>query len=228
MSNKLELPKMLTLDFDTKSSFEKILAYYIGEEKSRECVGRLLDRYGSIATVFSEREEEICKVGGINMNTALLIKLIAYINARKVIDKFEFGKVHTELELREFIGALFLGSSIESVYAIFLDEQGRTISAEHISDGTVNTSDVIPRKILEYAKKKKSNRVILAHNHPKGTATPSKDDLMTTGRLMNLFVSVGVSLRAHYVVADGVVGRIESDILYNPDYFEQNISKNKY
>ena len=216
MSNKLGLPQMLT--FDTRSSFERILAFSIGEEKSRDSVERLLNRYGSVATIFSESEEEICRIGGVNMNTALLIKLIAYVNARKVTDKFEFGKIHTELEMREFIAALFLGLSVESVYAILLDKEGRTVSCEHISDGTVNTSDVIPRKILELAKKKKATQVIIAHNHPKGTATPSKDDIMTTGRLMNLFVSVGIRLRAHYVAADGDIGRIEPEALYNPDY----------
>jgi DNA repair protein RadC len=221
MNKKLELPEMLTLNFDTPSAFEKLLAFSIGEQKSKESVGRLLNRYGSLATIFSESEEEICRVGCVNMNTALLIKLIAYVNARKVTEKFEYGKIHTELELREFIGALFLGSSVESVYVILLDKDGRTIATEHISDGTVSTSDVTPRKILEFARKRKATQVIIAHNHPKGTPTPSKDDIMTTGRLFNLFSGVGITLRSHYVVADGVVGRIESDNLYNPDYLER-------
>ena len=222
MNKKSGLPEMLTFDFDTRSAFEKLLAFSIGEQKSKECTTRLLDRYGSLSTILSENEEEICRVGGINMNTALLIKLIAYVNARKVTEKFKYGKVHTELELRELIGALFLGSSVESVYAILLDGEGKTISVEHISDGTVNASDVIPRKILELAKKKKTTHVIIAHNHPKGTPTPSKDDVMTTGRLMNLFSSVGITLRSHYVVADGMVGRVETDTLYNHGCFDKS------
>ena len=222
MSKKLGLPEMLTFDFDTPSAFERLIAFSIGEEKGKECTARLLDRYGSVATIFSETEEEICRIGGVNMNTALLIKLIAYVNARKVTEKFEYGKVHTELELREFICALFLGSSVESVYAILLDGEGRTLSAEHISDGTVNASDVIPRKILEFAKKKKATQIILAHNHPKGTSTPSKEDVMTTGRLVNLFASIGITLRAHYVVADGMIGRVESETLYNPEYIDRS------
>lgn len=216
MKNKLGLPEMIT--FDARSSFEKLLAYSIGDEKAKECCSRLLERYGSISTVFSESEEEICRVGGVNMNTALLIKLIAYVNSRRVTDGFEFGRVHTELEMREFIAALFLGVSVETVYAILLDEDDGVISAEYISDGTVNASDILPRKILEYAKKKKAKQVILAHNHPKGKASPSKDDMMTTGRLVNIFAGVGITLRAHYIVADGDVGRIEADMLYNPQY----------
>lgn len=216
MKNKNGLPDMIT--FDTRSAFEKLLACSISDEKAKDVTERLLERYGSLATVFSESEEELCRVGGINMNTALLIKLVAYVNSRRVTEKFEYGRVPTELELRELIVALFLGASVETVYAILLDESGKTISVEYISDGTVNASDILPRKILEYAKKKKAKEIIIAHNHPKGRATPSKDDILTTGRLVALFASVGMRLRAHYVVADGEIERIEAEMLYNPEY----------
>ena len=216
MSKRSELPEMIT--FDSRSSLEKALAFSIGEEKSKECVESLLKRYGSISTVISENEEEICRVGGINMNTSLLIKLIAYTHSRRVTDKFSFGREYNELELQALLSALFLGASIETVYAILIDKDGKVISAEFISEGTVNASDIIPRKILECANKKKAKGIILAHNHPKGSTAPSKEDIMTTGRLFNLFSSVGVRLVAHYIIADGEVGRIETDMLYNPDY----------
>lgn len=216
MKNKLGLPEMLT--FDTRSAFEKLLAFSIGDEKAEKCTDRLLNRYGSIATVLSASEEEICRVGDVGMSTALLIKLIAYVNARRITDGFEFGRVHTELELREYISALFLGVSVESVYVILIDKSGKTVHAEHISDGTVNASDVLPRKILECAKKKKATEIIVAHNHPKGTASPSNDDIITTGRLINMFSSVGVTLRAHYIVSDGEVGLVELGRLYNHTY----------
>ena len=200
------------------SSFEKALAYAIGEKKSRETTEKLLDRYGSFATVFSAGEGELSLAGDINISTALMIKLMAYISSRRITDSFTFGEDHDELELCEYIGALFLGLSVETVYALFLDDKNRVIHTELINEGTVNTSDVVPRKILESARRHKSNKIILAHNHPKGGISPSKDDIMTTGRLFNLFATVGVRLCAHYIVADGMVGRIESDMLYDPDY----------
>ena len=209
MRTKLELPNMLELDL--RSAFEKLLAYAVGEEKGRECAKRLLTRYGSLFTVLSEDAEQIARVGGISMNTALLIKLIGYINSRRVTDNLELGRVHDELEMREFLTAIFLGASVESVYTVLLDSEGRTIAVEHISDGTVNASDILPRKVLELAKKKKATAVILAHNHPKGSANASGDDILTTGRLASVFASVGVHLRAHYVVADGEITKINAD-----------------
>ena len=215
MSKKSGLPEMIT--FDARSAFEKLLAVNVGDEKSKQCVKLLLERYGSLATIFSEHEEEICRVCDVNMNTALLIKLLAYVSSRRVTDSFKFGCEHTELEIREYISALFLGSSVETVYLLLLDERGRIMSTEFISEGTVNASDIIPRKILEIAKKNKSKNIILAHSHPKGSVTPSRDDILTTGRLVSLFASVGVRLSAHYIVADGEIGLIDADMIYDPD-----------
>ena len=198
--------------FDTRSAFERLLAYHLGDGKAKECADALLDRYGSLSTVCTESEDALCRVGGVNMNTALLIKLIAYINSRRVSEKIELGRVYTELEMREYIGALFMGSSVESVYAVLLDDKGRTVAVEHINDGVVNASDVLPRKILECAKKHKSSRIILAHNHPRGSASPSKDDIATTTRLVNMFAGFGVCLCAHYIVGDADVKKIDAEM----------------
>lgn len=210
--NNLRLPEMLT--FDDRSAFEKLIAYSIGDDKAKECVNRLLERYGSVATLMSENVEEICRVGGVSMSVALLVKLVGYVNSRRIVDKFEFGRVHDELQIRELLSAVFLGMSVETVYALMIDEKGRTVSLEHISDGTVSSSDIIPRKVLECAKRRNATQVIIAHNHPKGACVASSDDLVTTSRLYNIFGSVGVRLRAHYIVADGDVLKIDERTIY--------------
>lgn len=216
MSDNCEIISGTTVS--KRSSFERMLAFSLGDEKAEKCVKVILEKYGSISTAFSETEEELCRVCGIGMNTALLIKLAAYVNSRRITDSFRYGERHTELELRDLIGALFLGASVETVYLILLDDKGCVISAEYIGEGTVCASDVHPRKLIECAIKKKSKNVILAHNHPKGNPSPSKEDIITTGRLFNVLASAGIRLCAHYLVGDGKVGMIESDMIYNPDF----------
>ena len=204
--------------FDSRSALEKTLAYSIGDEKSRECIERLSDRYGSFATVFSEDAQELCRFADISMNTALLIKLVAYVNSRRAMSEFKMGRAYTELEMHELLAALFLGASVETVYVLLVDDEDRIVAVEYISEGTINASDILPRKILEYAKRRKCSRVILAHNHPKGRPNPSKEDIMATGRLAGVFGSAGVRLLAHYIVADGEVGKIDAKMLYDSKY----------
>ena len=49
---------------------------------------------------------------------------------------------------------------------------------------------------------RRSNAVILAHNHPSGIALPSPDDNTTTLALWDALRAVGIPLIDHIIVAD--------------------------
>ena len=152
MDNK-EIDAILTTSED-KSAFERILAYSVGEQKAAECAERLIGRYGSLSTVLSECVDEIARVGDFNTSTALLVKLIAYLNSRRITDSFDPTAQSDEISLRSYVSALFLGLSVETVYAILLDNNGRVISAEFISEGTVNSSTLFQEKFLNVRERK--------------------------------------------------------------------------
>ncbi|MBQ9733604.1 MAG: JAB domain-containing protein, partial [Clostridia bacterium] len=92
----------------------------------------------------------------------------------------------------------------------FLDKGGRLLLTEKISEGTVNSSDIIPRRALEAAArlKSKAKGAILAHNHPGGTVSVSESDIYATAVMRQALSGVGIELLRHYVVADGQVGLI--------------------
>lgn len=192
-----------------------ILSVALGRDRACEASEALLAKYGTLGTLLSETEEEICECGGFNISTALLIKLLGYINSRRVTDNFEFGKTCEEIELREYIRALFYGISVETVYLILLDEKNRVIGCEYMGEGTVNASDVYPRKLLGCAVKKKAKGAILAHNHPKGVAEPSKEDISTTKRLCGIFTTARIKFFSHYIVADGEISKIDTGIFFD-------------
>jgi len=191
-----------------------ILAVTLGETRACEAAEALLARYGTLGTILSETEEELCNCGKFNTSTAILIKLLGYLNSRRVTDSFELGRSYGEVEMREYVRALFYGISVETVYMILLDDKDRVIGCEYMGEGTVNASDVYPRKLLECAVKKKAKSVILAHNHPKGMPEPSKEDISTTKRLCGIFATARIRLLSHYIVADGETGKIDAGIFF--------------
>ena len=103
--------------------------------------------------------------------------------------------------MMEYFKALYLGYSVETVYAVLLDKKDRYIATELISEGTVNTANVLPRRILEAAVMHKSNTVIISHNHPLGVPEPSNDDFVMTEAIFTALDNASVRLRAHYVIA---------------------------
>ena len=202
------------MNFDNSNPLAAILSFTMPADKAAEATETLLSKYGTLGTMLSENEDELSSSGNINMNTVLLIKLLGYINSRRVTDNFEFGKAHGELEICEYIRSLFYGISVETVYLILLDEKGRVTGCEYMGEGTVNASDVYPRKLLECAVKKKAKSVILAHNHPKGMAEPSREDIATTKRLCEIFLTAKIRLLAHYIAADGDIQKIDTGIFF--------------
>jgi DNA repair protein RadC len=82
------------------------------------------------------------------------------------------------------------------------DKDGLPIACDYLGDGTVNVSDVYPRKIVECALRRQSRSIILAHNHPGGTANPSDDDIAATSKLYMTLIVSGIKLRGHVIVSE--------------------------
>ena len=162
---------------------------------------KLLMRYKSIARLSEAPVFELERILS-SESLAVYIKLAVSFSARCVIDDFKFSKKHTEEEIKEYFRALFLGRSVETVYALLFDERDRVIACEILGEGTVNSSAVMPRRLVELCLNTHARSVILAHNHPGATPEASAEDLEGTERLCSILRPYGVEIREHYIFAE--------------------------
>lgn len=169
----------------------------------------LAERYGGFRGVTEADMDGIADTLGGDFRSAFYIKLCAALVSRRGCDRFKFGKRHSDAEILEYLKYLFFGLADETVYLLSIDSSGRTLSCDRVGEGTVNISNVLPRKMLDVAKKRGAARVVLAHNHPGGYAKASEDDVSTTAILSELLRSSGIELSAHYVVSGAECARIE-------------------
>lgn len=140
---------------------------------------------------------------------AAMIKVMTAIASRKVTEKFKFGVVHTDEEIEGFLSAYYLDFANETLLLLPIDDKGRVLAAEKMVEGTVNFSSVLPRKLLEIMLKYNSSKAIIAHNHPGGKATPSREDVETTRALSAMFLTIGKELVCHYVVAGSEAVKVD-------------------
>ncbi len=75
------------------------------------------------------------------------------------------------------------------------------ISREIISIGTLNSCIIHPREIFRTAITRNANSIIVAHNHPSGNLTPSKEDLDITKQLKNAGEILNILLLDHVIVS---------------------------
>lgn len=158
-------------------------------------------RYRNFPALITADINDLAHIESVGASGANLLCLFSALNSRKETDKFKFGCKHSEAEITDYLKALFMPMANETLYALLLDAARRVISSEYLGEGTVNSTTVVPRKILEVAVRKNASSIIIAHNHPMGFASPSAADLSTTEQIRELLQTMRIGLEAHYVVA---------------------------
>lgn len=91
----------------------------------------------------------------------------------------------------------------EHVYMIALNAKGKSLGVFKISHGTISTSICNPQEIFIKALLCGAAGIILAHNHPSGDTTPSKDDITVYQRIKEAGNIIGVNLLDNIIVGNG-------------------------
>lgn len=89
----------------------------------------------------------------------------------------------------------------ENFVSFHLNAKFEVIGHQIISRGTVSASLVHPREVFKAAIINNSYALIVAHNHPGGSLTPSPEDIETTRQLISAAKIIGISLLDHIIVA---------------------------
>jgi len=105
--------------------------------------------------------------------------------------------VHRQLQ------PLLDGLDREHFVVLALDARNRPIGANTVSIGSVSASLVHPREVFKFAILANASSLILAHNHPSGDVSPSRDDIELTRRLVEGGTLIGIDVLDHLVLSDG-------------------------
>ncbi|MCK9168796.1 MAG: DNA repair protein RadC [Treponema sp.] len=83
------------------------------------------------------------------------------------------------------------------------------------SVGTINRTLVHPREIFSEALMENASAMIVCHNHPSGTCTPSEDDIETTQTLIAASQIIGITLLDHIILdRDSYFSFLEHNLLF--------------
>jgi DNA repair protein RadC len=88
---------------------------------------------------------------------------------------------------------------------MFLNNQHQLITFEKLFRGTVDHTNAHPRVILRRVLELNSAALILVHNHPSGSTTPSTSDINITKKLTTLLSEIDVRVLDHLIVTTSTV-----------------------
>jgi len=189
-------------DFEHHNVLELLLFYAIPRMDTNKIAHNLINHFGSISEVFDAQYEDLIKLDYITENVATLIKLVPNISRVYLNDKNqEQLTLNSSQKIGEYFTHKFVGRTEELVYIMCLDSLCRVISCDVLTKGTVVSANISIRKITEKVIRHNACSVVLAHNHPRGLAIPSNEDVITTIAIKNALKMLDVTFLDHIVVA---------------------------
>lgn len=90
----------------------------------------------------------------------------------------------------------------EVLCIINLKSDGTPINCNIASMGAVNQTIAEPRELFKASILSNAVKMIMVHNHPGGSLTPSKEDIMITDRMLKLTELMGIKLVDHVIVGN--------------------------
>lgn len=191
-------------NFDEVNVLELLLFYCIPRKDTNPIAHALLDHFGSLSRVLEADVEELKKVPGISDHSATLLALVTELGRYYQVDCAQRVEVLTTLDAcGAYLVPRFFGRSNETVFLLCLDAKCKVLCCKEIGEGSVNSTSISIRKVVETALSANATTVVLAHNHPSGVALPSSEDVQTTRRIAAALSAVEVHLADHIVVAEG-------------------------
>ena len=190
-------------DFAPHYVLEFLLFYSIPRGDTNPIAHRLIDSFGSLSGVFDATPEELMKVKGVGESTAILISMVPQMARKYLEDKADSVNVMGGCsDIGAYLLPKFVGRTNEALMMVSIDNKNKIISCSVVAEGTVDSAKVSRRRVMEEAMKVNATRVILAHNHPRGVAVPSSEDVVMTREIGKLFAQVGIELVDHIIIAD--------------------------
>lgn len=167
----------------------------------------LLNHFGSLHGLLSAREPDLLQMEGIGIAKYAQLKGIAelarrYFNVRLMIMDDPLSSPHIT---REFLQSQLAHEEREIFLVIFLDNKNRVLKHCRLFSGTLSHVEVHPREIVREAIKLNAAGLILAHNHPSGSAQPSKADRIITERVIKCCNFMEISVLDHLIVGKGEI-----------------------
>jgi DNA repair protein RadC len=165
-----------------------------------------LKSFGSLRGVLEASPEELWQIEGIGPNNVFGLKVAQAVARRYLADRvLDSDFIRSSDEVMEYLQHNLRDRGREVFIVIYLNGRNQVMAMEELFVGTLSTSAVYPREVVERILKHKAAAVIFAHNHPSGSPTPSADDHAITKKLKEATAAIDVSVHDHIIIAGNEV-----------------------
>jgi len=191
--------------FSDHALLEILLFFAITRKDTNETAHKLINEFGSLEGVFKAPYDALLRVEGVGEKTALLIRVVS-----SIFDRIRLSSANNNKEpmttdrMKEYLASYYRSKIYETIVILSFDNKGRIKKLSVVGEGSINSTDINSRKIVETSINSNASYIVLAHNHPNGAASPSLADIDATRSLVVMLRRLDIGVYDHIIIgADG-------------------------
>lgn len=162
----------------------------------------LVTRFGSLQHLAEATVQELCQVRGIGLAKAIQLKAVFNLGVRLSKQNLSAKyKIEHPVHAYHLVKDELIFEKRELFVIIMQDAKGFVVDRHIVAIGTLTETQVHPREVFYPAIRHKAVSIILAHNHPSGDLTPSKQDYELTRKLVAVGQVIGIPVNDHIIVS---------------------------
>lgn len=189
-----------------KLSNQELLAILLRTGTRHESVfqlaSRVLKEVSSIRHLTEASIEELTQIKGIGLAKAVQIKAGIELGRRVAQRQAELVTIRAPQDAATYLMEILALEQQEKFYCLYLNTKNQIIAEKVVFVGSLNASIVHPREVYKEAIKQSAASIIVAHNHPSGDPTPSREDIQVTKRLVRAGEIIGIECLDHLIIGD--------------------------
>ena len=167
---------------------------------ARELLASADGKLGELAT---RSVEKMCCVSGVGPGKAVSI-VAAFELGRRLAEeagRWDGTQIDSPKKVCRMMLPCMRDLDHEECWVIFLNHSNRLITKERMTSGGQDVTIIDKRIIIRRALELKATSLILVHNHPSGSPTPSPEDIKQTRELSKALKSCDLGLLDHVIIA---------------------------
>jgi DNA repair protein RadC len=154
---------------------------------------------------------------GIGISKWTQLRATHELVRRSQLEQLHMQDVFSSIDMVKSFLINTIGHKDHEVFmCLYLDIHNRLLHSEEIFRGSINQTAIYIREVAKACLLRNCSNLIVAHNHPSGHLTPSKEDLAVTKTLAKSLALIEVHLLDHCIVSkNGAISMLELAILPN-------------
>ena len=187
---------------------EELIAVLVADnqqdDKALVSAKALIEECGTTIELSRIDPSRLRMVAGIGRLRAARLKAAMELGRRVALaDGLASETITSDADVVRIMEPLLASLQHEECWALYLASSGRVVERLRISQGGVQATVVDCKLIIKRAIELLATQIVLVHNHPSGSAEPSRQDIELTERVAEAAKLFDMRLLDHVIIAHG-------------------------